>query len=62
MSSRLPLHQWDCRGQAVSKLSGGDAAMIATEVYTNSVPEKKILGVGMLLFRKVCYFGIVLKK
>ncbi len=62
MRSRVMLHQWDCRGQAVSKLSGGDAAMIAIGVCTCCVPETKILGIGMLLLGKVCYIGIVLKK
>jgi hypothetical protein len=62
MTSRLLLHQWDCRGQAVSKLSSRDAARFAIGVRTNFIPKRKILGVGMLLFDKVCYPGIVLEK
>jgi hypothetical protein len=59
---RLLVHQWICRGRAVPKLSAGDVAIITIGVRTRCVPEKKIVGVGMLLSSKVCYVGIVLDK
>ena len=58
----MRVHQWDCRGREVPKLSGRDAAMIAIGVGTCSVPKRKILGLGMLLIGKVCYLSIVLEK
>jgi hypothetical protein len=45
MRSGVTLHQWDYRGQAVLKLSGGDAARIAIGVRTYSVPESQMLDI-----------------